>query len=232
MLRLLGTTMLMLLLTHTAFAETQFLKRHDVQSFIGMMVHKHHFNKAKLLTLFDQIKIRHEVIQHVSKPLEQGTWYRYRMLFITESRIKEGIIFWNKYEAALSKAEKQFGIPASLIVATIGVETKYGQKTGGFRVIDSLTNIAFSHSPRAGFFRSELEEFLILTRDEHLDPLKVMGSYAGAIGQPQFMPSSYRHYAINFSESGKIDLMHNEVDVIGSIAKIGRASCRERVCCA
>jgi membrane-bound lytic murein transglycosylase B len=126
--------------------------------------------------------------------------------------------FCGLYETALAKAEETYGVPASIIVATIGIETKYGQKTGDYRVIDSLSNIAFSNSQRAPFFRRELQEFLLLVREEHLDPLKVMGSYAGAIGQPQFMPSSYRHYAVNFSKSGKTDLMNDEIDVIGSIA--------------
>ncbi len=137
---------------------------------------------------------------------------------MNEWRIEHGVEFWNKYAAVLKKAEEIYGVPAGIIVATIGVETRYGQRTGDYRVIDSLSNIAFSGSPRAGFFRQELEEFLLLTREQKLDPLKVMGSYAGAIGQPQFMPSSYRYYAINFSNSGKTDLMNNEVDVIGSIA--------------
>lgn len=197
---------------------TNFADRPEVQDFIQHMVKKYHFNKEPLIALFEAVKVRPQVIQHINKPLEKTYWQTYQMLFVNEWRIKHGVAFWYKYADALQKAEQQYGVPASIIVATIGIETRYGERTGEYRVIDSLTNLAFSQSPRAAFFRSELEQFLLLTRDEHLDPLKVMGSYAGAIGQPQFMPSSYRYYAINFSGSGQTDLMHNEIDVIGSIA--------------
>lgn len=192
--------------------------RPDVKNFIDKMVHKHHFTKSNLITLFNQVKIRPLVIQSVKAPLEQKPWYVYQTLFVTQWRIQQGVVFWNKYHDALQKAEKIYGVPASIIVATIGVETKYGTRNGEHRVIDALSSIAFSESPRASFFRSELEQFLLLAREQHWDPLKTTGSYAGAIGQPQFMPSSYRRYAINFSGNSKIDLTHNEVDVIGSIA--------------
>jgi len=199
-------------------ADDSFVQRHDVQTFINMMVKKYHFNKQQLTNLFSQVKIRPQVIRHVQKPLEKEPWYTYQMLFVNEWRIQHGVEFWNKHAAALQKAEETYGVPASVIVATIGIETKYGQKTGNYRVIDSLSSLGFSDSPRASFFRRELEQFLLLTRDDKLDPLKITGSYAGAIGQPQFMPSSYRHYAVNFSNSGKRDLINDEVDVIGSIA--------------
>lgn len=211
---------LLLAFTSTIFAETanNFVHHKEVQDFIKKMVKIHKFKKKSLDNLFSQIKVRPQVIRYVKKPLEKKPWHTYQMLFVNEWRIQHGVKFWNRYEKALAKAEKEFGVPAGIIVATIGIETKYGQRTGDYRVIDSLTNLAFSNSPRAPYFRKELEQFLLLTREEHLDPSKIMGSYAGAIGQPQFMPSSYRYYAINFSKSGKIDLMNNEVDVIGSIA--------------
>lgn len=199
-------------------ADDHFVARQDVQAFITQMVKKHGFKKEQLMSLFSAVKIRPQVIRHVNKPLEKEPWHTYQMIFVNEWRIQHGVAYWNKHAAVLKKAEEEFGIPSSIIVATIGIETKYGQRIGDYRVIDSLTNLAFSESPRATFFRKELEEFLILTKEQHLDPLKIRGSYAGAIGQPQFMPSSYRHYAVNFSKSGKTDLMHNEVDIIGSIA--------------
>ncbi len=220
MLRLFRIAVCLLILAHSTLvqAETPFVKRPDVQAFINLMVKKHHFNRGELLTLFTGVKLRPQVIQHIKKPLEKEPWYNYQLLFVNEWRIANGVKFWDKYAKELSRAEKTFGVPAAIIVATIGVETRYGQRTGEFRVIDSLSNIAFSDMPRANFFKSELEEFLVLTKEQHIDPAQMTGSYAGAIGQPQFMPSSYRRYAINFSKSGKIDLMHNEVDVIGSIA--------------
>lgn len=207
------------ILSPLAFAiNTGLAERPDVKAFISMMVKKHRFNQQQLTNLFNQVKIRPQVMKQMNKPLEKEPWSLYQMLFISEWRIKHGVEFWNKYANVLQQAEKKYGVPASIIVATIGIETKYGQRTGEHRVIDALSSIAFSTSTRAKFFRSELEEFLLLTREQRLDPLKVTGSYAGAIGQPQFMPSSYRRYAVNFSGSGQTDLMHNEVDVIGSIA--------------
>lgn len=201
-----------------AHADPGFADRSDVQEFITHMVQKHHFKKEALYSLFNQIKLRPQVIQRINKPFEKESWHTYQRLFITEWRIKEGVAFWNKYADALKRAEQTYGVPASIIVATIGIESKYGQRTGEYRVIDSLSNLAFNHTPRAKFFKSELEEFLLLVRDKKLNPFNIMGSYAGAIGQPQFMPSSYRYYAVNFSNSGSIDLMHDEIDVIGSIA--------------
>lgn len=205
-------------LFRNVYADTEFVNRSDVQEFIQSMVQRHHFKKEDLVTIFSNVKIRPQVIRHINKPLEKEPWRLYQMLFVNEWRITHGVEFWNKYATALEQAEKEFGVPASIIVATIGIETRYGQKTGEYRVIDSLSNLAFNHSARSNFFRKELTEFLLLTREQNLDPMKIMGSYAGAIGQPQFMPSSYRYYAVNFSKSGKTDLMHDEVDVIGSIA--------------
>ncbi|TAK72372.1 MAG: lytic murein transglycosylase B [Gammaproteobacteria bacterium] len=202
--------------------ETNYAQRKDVQAFIQQMVKKYHFNATDLEALFSTVKVRPQVIRLIKKPLEQEPWYTYRMLFVSEWRIQHGVEFWNKYEKELRRAEETYGVPASIIVATIGIESRYGERMGSYRVIDSLSNIAFSRSPRAPYFRKELEQFLLLTREQHLDPLKVMGSYAGAIGQPQFMPSAYRYLAVDFSSSGKIDLMHDEVDIIGSIANYYR----------
>jgi membrane-bound lytic murein transglycosylase B len=201
-----------------AYADTSFVERKDVQDFIQMMVKKYKFKQQDLVTLFSQVKLRPQVIRHINKPLEKEPWRLYQMLLVNEWRIAHGVEFWDKYESTLQQAEKVYGVPASIIVATIGIETRYGQKVGDYRVIDSLSNLAFSTSTRAKFFQKELIEYLLLTREQKLDPLKIMGSYAGAIGQPQFMPSSYRYYAVNFSGSGKTDLMNDEVDVIGSIA--------------
>ncbi len=201
-----------------SLADTNFVDRPDVQSFINKMVVKHGFQQNQLVWLFNNVKIRPQVMRSIRAPIEQQPWYDYQTIFITESRIREGVDFWNKHAATLAKAEKIYGVPASIIVATIGVETKYGKNKGEYPVIDALTNIAFSNSPRAPFFRSELEEFLLLVREQHLNALTIKGSYAGAIGQPQFMPSSYRYYAVNFSGNGRIDLSNNVEDIIGSIA--------------
>lgn len=206
-----------------AFANPYFVKMPSVQLFIQDMVKHYHFDRSQLEALFNDVKLRERVIQSVHAPLEEYPWYTYQKVFITDSRIHQGIDFWNKHAELLKKAEKQYGVPASIIVATIGVETKYGNNTGNFRVIDALSNIAFSNSRRAAYFRHELKEFLLLTREQNLDPRKIMGSYAGAIGQPQFMPSSYRQYAVSYSGKSKIDLSHNEGDIIASIANYYRA---------
>lgn len=215
---ILSILLFLIVFTPFAHADMPFVQRADVQQFIDQMVNKYHFNKTVLLNLFSQVKLRPQVIHHVRKPLEKKPWHTYQMLFVNKGRIQHGVEFWHKYATVLKRAEETFGVPASIIVATIGVETKYGKHTGDYRVMDSLTNLGFSDSPRAPFFRKELEQFLLLTREEHLNPLAIMGSYAGAMGQPQFMPSSYRYYAVNFSKDGKIDLINNEADVIGSIA--------------
>jgi len=206
-------------LTRLAYADSNFSQRPDVHAFIEYMVKKHKFKQSDLVTLFNKVKVRPQVMQNMSKPLEAKPWSSYQLLFVNEWRIQHGVKFWNKYANVLHRAEIKYGVPASIIVATIGIETKYGERMGEYPVMDALSNIAFTASSRrAKYFRSELEQFLLLTREQHVDPYSIMGSYAGAIGQPQFMPSSYRNYAVNFSGSGKIDLMHSEEDVIGSIA--------------
>lgn len=208
-----------LFLCTAAYAsDADFMERPEVKTFIQQMVKKHHFNEDELVALFKHVKVRPSVMKKVRAPLEQRPWHTYQMLFVTEWRIRKGVEFWEKHHEVLEQAEKKYGVPANIIVATIGVESKYGLHTGEYPVIEALANIGFSDSTRAPFFKSELEQFLLLTREQHLDPLKVMGSYAGAIGQPQFMPSSYRRYAVSYEGSSQIDLSHNERDIILSIA--------------
>lgn len=197
--------------------ENEFIGREDVRNFIKELVKKYQFDEKWLVDIFKQVKIRPKVIQKVRFPLESKPWYTYRRIYVTDQRILDGIRFWEEYQTFLNRAEEIYGVPASIIVATIGIESRYGKNKGYYPVIDALVNLAFSET-RPQFFRKELEEFLLLTRELHLDPLKVMGSYAGAIGQPQFMPSSFRYYAVNFSGHETIDLSNDVADVIGSIA--------------
>jgi len=142
----------------------------------------------------------------------------YQRVFIEDGHIAEGAAFRKKYHQTLVKAEKKYGVPGSIIIATLGVETLYGKHSGGYRVLDALSNLSFGDQPRAAYFRGELEQFLLLTQEQRLDPFKVQGSYAGAIGAPQFMPSSYRYYATSFSKKSHIDLIHNTQDAIVSVA--------------
>lgn len=159
-----------------------------------------------------------EVLDAISRPAEAKPWHAYRPIFLTETRIAKGVEFWKSEQATLARAEETYGVPAEIIVAIIGVETLYGERAGRIRVLDSLVTLGFRYPRRSDFFRSELRHFLLLARDEGLDPLAVKGSYAGAMGVPQFISSSYRNYAIDFDEDGRRDLISSSVDAIGSVA--------------
>ncbi|MDX1902406.1 MAG: lytic murein transglycosylase [Gammaproteobacteria bacterium] len=212
------TLILLLLIPQALFAKTDFSTKPAVQKFIHEMVTKHHFKEKELVKLFSSVKARPSTLKQIKAPLEKQPWFIYRILFVTRGRVHDGLDFWKRNQKILTQAEKKYHIPAGIIVATIGIETKYGKNVGRYRVIDALTNIAFSDSPRAGFFKYELEEFLLLTREQHLDPYILKGSYAGAIGQLQFMPDSYRLYAVSAKKGKQPDLYHNEADIILSVA--------------
>ncbi len=186
--------------------------------FIAQMVKQHHFNEAELRQLFQAANIQQPILDAMAKPAEAKPWYQYREIFMTESRIAGGVQFWRDNEAALRAVEQQYGVPPEIIIAIIGVETKYGAFTGKYRVIDALATLGFAYPPRSDFFQKELENFLLLSREEHIDPLLPMGSYAGAMGLSQFMPSSYRAYAKDFDQDHKRDIWQNSRDAIASVA--------------
>jgi len=191
----------------------------EVDDFIDEMVVKHNFNKAELVEVFDDVEVKNSILKAISRPAEKSKpWYDYRKIFITDSRIAGGVKFWQQHASTLSRAEQQYGVPAEIIIAILGVETRYGGNVGGYRVVDALSTLAFRYPPRSPFFRSELEHFLLLTREEKMSRLDPVGSYAGAMGLGQFMPSSYREYAVDFDGDGKRDIWTNPVDAIGSIA--------------
>lgn len=187
-------------------------------AFIETMVTKHQFNGDELNELFESVEIKDDILKKISSPAEGLPWYKYRKIFMTEARIDGGVKFRQENRSALAAVEQQYGVPAEVIVAIIGVETNYGQNTGKHRVIDALSTLAFAYPPRSKFFLSELENFLLLCREEHMNPLEPTGSYAGAMGMPQFMPSSFRVYAADYDNDGRRDIWHNEGDVIASIA--------------
>lgn len=189
-----------------------------LHQFINQMVVKHHFNAAELNQLFKSVSIQQSILDAMDKRAEAKPWYEYRAIFMTDSRIDGGVQFWRENEAALTAVEQQYGVPAEIIVAIIGVETKYGAYTGKYRVIDALATLGFAYPSRSEFFLKELENFLILSREEHMDPLQPLGSYAGAMGLSQFMPSSYRAYAKDFDQDHKRDIWHNNSDAIASVA--------------
>lgn len=208
----------LLMINQQVMADNFSRQEPEVVAFINKMVEKHHFDRTQLTNLIESVKKRPQVKQQATSKRPPKPWHIYRAVFVNPNRIAKGLAFWETYQAALARAEAIYGVPASIIVATIGIETNYGAQTGKFKVIDALVNQAFSQGYRANYFRRELEDYLLLSREQSFDPMYMMGSYLGAIGQPQFMPSSFRHYAVNFSNDGKIDLANDETDVIGSIA--------------
>jgi len=200
-------------------AHADYSERDDVLAFIDEMVEKHGFDRETLMSQFAEAKRLDGVLEAIAKPAEKVlTWKEYRPIFITAKRISRGNEFLQENRETLMRAEKEFGVPAEIITAIIGVETFYGRLSGKTQVFDSLVTLGFDYPPRARFFRSELEQFLLLTREESVDVRDIRGSYAGAMGMPQFISSSYRHYAIDFDGDGKRDLWNNTVDVIGSVA--------------
>ncbi len=208
----------LLALTGTA-AQAEYGSEPQVQEFIAVMVEKHDFNRAELLDVLAQAERRDDIIELMSKPAEKRlAWYEYRKIFLTASRIEGGVAFWKQHADILAKAEKAFGVDPQVVVAIIGVETRYGSNTGRHRVLDALATLAFDYPPRSKFFTSELEQFLLLAREEDIDLLSATGSYAGAMGYGQFIPSSYRNYAVDFDASGKRDLWGSPMDIIGSVA--------------
>ncbi|HWV11433.1 MAG TPA: lytic murein transglycosylase B [Pseudomonas sp.] len=190
-----------------------------VNEFITEMTRDYGFASEQLVSLFSQVERKQAILDAISRPAEKvKPWKDYRPIFITDSRIARGVDFWREHEEALTRAEQEYGVPAQVIVSIIGVETFYGGNTGSYRVVDALSTLAFDYPPRAPFFRKELREFLMLTREEQVDPLGLKGSYAGAMGLPQFMPSSFRAYAVDFDGDGHINIWTNPVDAIGSVA--------------
>jgi membrane-bound lytic murein transglycosylase B len=180
---------------------------------------KTEYTVPQLQALFEKVEIKPRIIETMDRPAESTmTWTRYRNIFINEKNISNGAEFWRTNAETLARAEEKYGVPPEIIVATLGVETRYGSHTGNFRVIDALATLALEYPRRSKYFFSELKNFLLLTDEHKLDPLAITGSYAGAIGLPQFMPSSYRVYAVDFSNDGYSDLVNNVDDAIGSVA--------------
>lgn len=197
---------------------TAYVARADVQHFVDYVVMKDGFERAWVERAINGAHRRQAVIDAITRPYESKAWYQYEPLFVTDARIDGGVAFWNKEDTTLQKAEAEYGVPAEIIVAIVGVESFYGRQHGGYPVIDSLTTLAFDYPPRAAFFQGELEQFLIMCREQSLDPLTPMGSYAGAMGAPQFMPDSFRQYAVDFDADGKRDIWGDWADIIGSVA--------------
>lgn len=218
----------LLLFTPHTQARADYLSRPDVRSFIESMQAEHGLDLVELERVLGDAQFQPTVVRLIGPDRQQSapqvrSYPAYRTRFLTSSRIAAGAQYWDAYEAHLRRAEEEFGVPAEVILGIIGVETAFGQNTGSFRVVDTLATIAFDGPRRQEYFRDELKEFLLLARETSIDPLSIKGSYAGAMGLPQFMPSSYRRYAIDFDGDGIVDLAGSAVDAIGSVASYLRA---------
>ncbi|GDP71178.1 membrane-bound lytic murein transglycosylase B [Escherichia coli] len=204
-----------------------FANNPNAQQFIDRMVNKHGFDRQQLQEILSQAKRLDSVLRLMDnqapttsvKPPSgpNGAWLRYRKKFITPDNVQNGVVFWNQYEDALNRAWQVYGVPPEIIVGIIGVETRWGRVMGKTRILDALATLSFNYPRRAEYFSGELETFLLMARDEQDDPLNLKGSFAGAMGYGQFMPSSYKQYAVDFSGDGHINLW-DPVDAIGSVA--------------
>ena len=188
-------------------------------AFIDKMVSSHGFDRAALTTLIGAAVIDQTILDAMARPAERVVpWFEYRNIFMTEERIAAGVRFWGEHAETLTQVAERYGVAPEMIVAIVGIETYFGTRMGRYRVLDALATLAFAYPPRASFFTSELESFLLLTREEAVDPTAALGSYAGAMGAGQFIPSSYRAYAVDADADGKRDLWTDWDDVFGSVA--------------
>jgi membrane-bound lytic murein transglycosylase B len=210
---------LTLLLSLSLSACTAYADKPEVHDFIERMVNKYHFDRAQLEQLFNTVKPNRFIIASFTNAKENLTWSDYKPIFVNEKRARQGANYWHEHRDTLQYAQKHYGVPPAIILAILGVETRYGEITGKYKVLDSLSILSFNHSRRAYFFQNELEQFLLLSRENPvINPKTTKGSYAGAIGQGQFMPSSYRRLAVDASHKGYSDLINNADDTLLSIA--------------
>ena len=192
--------------------------RADVQAFVDELAREHGFDRKALLRVFSAARYQPKIVAAMQRPLlEPPKWYEYAPSFLSPARIAGGVAWWGAHASELARAEDTYGVPAEVIVAIVGVETFYGRNTGGYRALDALATLAFDYPRRAAFFRGELKQFLLLARDLGVSPTTLKGSYAGALGLPQFMPGSYRNFAVDVDHDGRIDLWKDGGDVVGSV---------------
>ena len=215
-MRIIALLLVLLIPATVAHAKTPDQLRADL---INEMVERYGFSKTQVTRWLYQAEKRQAILDAISRPAERRlNWSEYRAIFLTPSRIEGGVAFWQEHADTLARAEEQYGVPPQIIVAILGVETRYGAHTGGYRVLDALHTLGFHYPRRGEFFREQLKEFLLFAREEKIQPTMPTGSYAGAMGVPQFMPDSFRTYAVDFDGDGKRDIWNNPDDVIGSVA--------------
>jgi len=193
----------------------------EIQTFVQEMAERHGFSRPALERLLRETRFLNSIIRAMDAPATALPWHEFRPRHVNDARFEGGLRFWGEHAALLESAATEYRVPPEIIVATIGIETIFGRNTGRVNVLDALTTLAFGYPRRAAFFRGELEQFLLLTRENGWAPNSVRGSFAGAIGVPQFMPSSYRKYAVDFDGDGRRDL-HGVADAIGSVANYYR----------
>ena len=196
-----------------------YAQRPEVRAFIAELATDKDFDARALRRLFAEARHQPKVVAAMSRPVvSPPKWYEFAPRFLDPARVDAGVVFWHENRGALHRARDEFGVPPEVIVAIIGVETYYGRNTGSYRVFDALTTLAFDYPRRAEFFRGELKQFLLLAREQGISPLAPKGSYAGAMGLPQFMPGSVRAYALDYDADGRVDLDASVADAIGSVA--------------
>jgi len=197
----------------------RYAARGDVRAFIDEMAEEQGFDRAVLRRVFAQVRFQPGIVAAMERPLlAPPKWYDYVPSFVAPARVEAGAAYWAAHADDLARAEERYGVPAEVIVAILGVETFYGRNTGKYRALDALSTLAFDYPRRSTFFRGELKQFLLLARELGISPLAAKGSFAGALGVPQFMPGSYRSYAVDFDSNGRADLWTSAADVVGSVA--------------
>jgi membrane-bound lytic murein transglycosylase B len=211
--------LLILALVAAPGAHALTLSKHpELSAFATEMTDKYGFTAKEMQQAFGCARIRPEIIDAMERPKELLPWYQYSKIFLTEENVQRGVQFWQKHAAAIARAQERYGVDPEIVVAIIGVETRFGSNTGSYPIMDALSTLVLDYPSRSDFFRQELTEYLLLTRELKINPCRLKGSYAGAMGMPQFIPSSYRRYAVDFDGDDKRDVLSSADDAIGSVA--------------
>ena len=222
--RLLSSVWILCLAVGVHAKDTHYGDHPKSKLFIDNMVKKHGFDRAYVEKLMASATRKQSILDAIARPAEKTKpWKDYRNLFVTRTRTQQGREFLKQYAKPLARAEREFGVPKEIIAAIIGIETGYGRNKGSYRVVDALATLGFDYPPRSEFFSRELEQYLLLVKEQKFDPEKIRGSYAGAMGYGQFIPSSYRAYAIDFDGDGVANIVDNPIDAIGSVANYFKA---------
>jgi membrane-bound lytic murein transglycosylase B len=220
--RLMLAALAVMAMAPAAMSETRapYLQRADVQQFIDELTMQYGFERQRVERWLSQARYSPAVERYMQPPIAFGqrNWLDYRARYLDEARVQAGAAFVRNHQTAMDRAQREFGVPAEIIAAIIGVETYYGRITGNFRTLDALATLSFDYLRRAEYYRQQLTEFLLLMREQKTDPLTIKGSFAGAVGLPQFMPGSIRRHAVDFDGDGRVDLANSAADAIGSVA--------------